>query len=103
MKKWMNALIIWIPFEEGGRRNPIGYEAKYCPIIRFPGIKTEGVWSAEIFVQQTNGNESAVNISYLVLEAPFELLVTGARFELFEGSKKVATGIILDQIARDVE
>ena len=103
MKKWMNALVIWIPFEEGGRHNPIGYNAKYCPIIRFPGNKTVGDWSAEIFVQHTNGNESAVIISYLVLEAPFELLTLGAKFELFEGSKKVATGIMLDQIARESE
>ena len=95
----MNTKIKWTTKEDGGRKLPMAVNIKYCPIITFPdaAYSIEN-WSAEIFVQsQINQYESNAKLSYLSEDAPFELLRVGAEFELREGSRLVATGIIISE------
>ena len=98
----MNAKIKWLSAEEGGRRTPIPVVSnerdnnRYCPIIVFPNAITNGEsWSADIYVKsQIDKYESIAKISYLFENAPFELLKAGANFELYEGGRLVATGMV---------
>ena len=101
----MNAKIKWLSAEEGGRKIPVPVVSaeqdnnRYCPLIIFPNaiMSSEG-WSADIYVQsQINKYESMIKISYLSENAPFELLQEEATFELFEGNRLVATGIICSE------
>ena len=101
MKIWMQANVKWIPFEKGGRQKLVPNNTRYCPIIVFPEAKTEDFWSAEILTNSiTNDDESTIDISFLMPEAPFELLKPGAKFELYEGKKYVAAGIMVKEINR---
>ena len=104
MKKWMSAEIKWLTLKEGGRRVPVPVvlcekpDNRYCPVIVFPNAITNGEsWSADIYIKlQISDYESIAKISYLSEEAPFELFQEGACFELYEGNKLVATGIITE-------
>ncbi len=74
---------------------------RYCPIIVFPGEKMDGCWSAEILTSSVNDNNgSTIDISFLFPDAPFDLLKPGAEFELYEGNKLVAHGVMVKEIKR---
>jgi hypothetical protein len=97
MKKFVNAHLFWADYKQGRRKKLIGINSKYCPIIVFKNTpRKDDEWSAEIYFEDED-NYSVLNItlSFLSDRAPFELLKTGSEFELFEGSKCVATGIII--------
>ena len=95
MKIWMEAQVEWIPVEKGGRQNKLPDNTRYCPIIIFPDSKTDEAWSAEILTNSINDdNEATISISFLVSDAPFSLLEPNARFELYEGKRCVATGVL---------
>jgi hypothetical protein len=102
MKKWVSAKIEWLSAEEGGQRTLIPVisnercDNRYCPIIVFPNSVINGEsWSAVIYVKSyIDKYESIARISYLSENAPFELLKKGADFELYEGRRLVANGII---------
>ena len=99
MKTWMEAHVSWVSYDKGGREKHMPANAKYCPIIVFPGEKMNGTWSAEILVKSViDNNESTIDISFLFDDAPFELLKPGADFELYEGSKLVAKGVMVKKI-----
>lgn len=99
MKIWMKANVQWIPYEKGGRQNPLPENTRYCPMIVFSDEKTAESWSAEIYIIQTNkNNESTIKVSFLSPNAPFRLLKPGAQFELYEGRKYVAQGIIKETV-----
>ena len=99
MKTWMEAHVSWVPFEQGGREKHMPKNTKYCPIIVFPGEKMDGTWSAEILTDSVNdNNESTIDISFLFPDAPFDLLKPGAKFELYEGKKLVARGVMVKEI-----
>ena len=101
MKTWMEAQVTWIPHDKGGRQKHLPNNTKYCPIIIFPEAKTDGAWSAEILTNSINdNNESIIKISFLFPEAPTNLLKPGEKFELYEGAKMVASGILIREINR---
>lgn len=101
MKTWMEAHVVWVPFEKGGRQKHLPSNTRYCPIIVFPEAKTDDAWSAEILTNSINdNNESIIDISFLFSDAPFELLKPGAKFELYEGKKMVASGVLVKKIER---
>ncbi len=101
MKIWMKANVYWIPYEQGGRKKHLPSNTRYCPIIVFPEIEMDSTWSADILTNSINDeNESLIDISFLAPEAPFELLKPGAKFELYEGSKLVAKGMMIKEIRR---
>ncbi len=86
------AKIIWIDKELGGRTPPpVG--TRYAPIIIFPNM--EGTWSADFICSVVNNQEMEVEIGFLSKDAPNDLLKQGNKFELFEGRRKVAKGIVL--------
>jgi len=98
VKIWMEASIKWLSHEQGGRQNPMPGNIKYRPIIVFPGIKTDGSWSADIVTGDLkNGYDALIDLSFLSPIAPFELLIPGAEFELYEGPRLVAKGNILKE------
>lgn len=76
----------------------------YSPIIIIKGqyISEEPyvfnkypVWSSVIFNDQINKNESLATLTYFAETAPFQLLIPGVEFYLYEGPNKVAEGIII--------
>ena len=100
MKKTVTAIITWVMHENGGRKNPMPINTKYYPIIIFSeNAKPENdiIWSADITIGNSlNKNENKISLTFLVDEAPFELLEPNARFTLYEGPRLVATGVITE-------
>lgn len=102
MKHYVKTKIRWLTKEEGGRRNIIPIGIQYCPIIIFedlePPINADGrevLWSAEIYnIEINEKNESYANLSYLFDNAPKQFLQIGNRFNLYEGLRLVAKGVI---------
>ena len=110
--KTMKAKIIWL-FEK--KRIPPVIDEKeritarsYAPIVVFEGqydrpiwegnTSSVPLWSSVVFNENIIGKESISTITYLVEEAPFELMKVGAKFELYEGANKVAIGTIIEEI-----
>lgn len=77
----------------------------YCPIISFEqqterplweGKKTTvPVWSAVVFNDEISGERSVSTIAYLFDSAPYGQMKQGAKFVLYEGSRAVAYGEIV--------
>lgn len=86
------AAISWLKKEDGGRIPP-SKGTRYSPIIIFNGI--QGVWSADFICESLRGQDMVVDIFFLSRTAPSDFLKKGNEFELFEGKKRVAKGIIL--------
>jgi hypothetical protein len=84
-----HARIRWLTAEEGGRRRlPTG--EIYSAVARFDdpaGDWTTDAWSV---VLRFEGSTEQAEVSFLVPTAPRHLIVPGARFEIFEGTTKVA-------------
>jgi len=92
------ARITWLTPEEGGRRLPPS-GPRYTAPTRFesqpPG--PEGAnWSLVVdrMPQSPGSMEWIAEVHYVAEEAPHELLLPGACFELYEGKKCVARGVI---------
>lgn len=99
MKKVVKAQITWITHENGGRKNPPLPGTRYCPIVIFNAMdqKNDEFWSADFICTQVDTKmNSIVDFAFLVEDAPMGYLVKGNEFELFEGNKKVAFGIIVE-------
>lgn len=92
------AIIAWVPPEAGGRQHvPAG--PRYITVCRFeedPGWEN-GTWSLVVEWVRTfrGGRLILANVDFLVPEAPTNFLRAGTRFELLEGRKRVAKGVIL--------
>lgn len=99
MKKVVKAQITWIAHENGGKKNPPVPGTRYCPIVVFDAMdknKNE-FWSADFICTEVDARmNSIVDFTFLVDDAPMSYLVKGNKFELFEGNKKVAFGIIIE-------
>jgi len=95
MKKTVKAQINWTSVENGGRKNILPVGMRYCPIIVFESEQSgETLWSAEVFNTSIEGRKSIADVSFLVDNAPHELLRTGNRFSLYEGQNVIAEGIV---------
>ena len=96
MKNTMKAQINWASVENGGRKNIMPVGMRYCPIIVFAAEKSEGtLWSAEIYNTYIEDRTSIADVSYLVDDAPYNLLKPGNEFSLYEGQRVIAEGVIL--------
>lgn len=94
--KRVDAQIIWISSEDRGRKKVLPIGTRYCSIIKVKGIKDSNEqWSTDFICTNRDNNTSYINFCFLSEEAPKEILVSGLEFELFEGNRKVAYGIIL--------
>ena len=92
------ATVRWIGPESGGRTIP-----PTGPVYRAPvsigSLSYNGPVAFDLTVQclekAENGYVWTALVSFLIPDAPSELLVEGAAFELFEGRKRVATGTLI--------
>lgn len=93
------AKICWLPFEKGGRKE-IPASDKYAPIIKIlqNQMNQNEFWSVFV-VNKTivSETESLAEIEYLSENAP-DNLERDVEFELFEGSKLVAKGVVIHQV-----
>jgi hypothetical protein len=94
------ARVAWLTEGEGGRRTlPTG--PRYSTPARFEGQAPgpEGAnWSLVLDLKTSppQSTDWIADVRFLFPEAPHELLSKGARFELYEGKKCVARGVVLD-------
>jgi hypothetical protein len=94
----VRARIYWLSPEDGGRDRPPS--ALYSTVARFADER--GDWSNEawsLVLEDLEPTDSfhcvLASVRFLSPSGPAELLNSGSSFELFEGRKKVATGIVL--------
>ncbi len=100
------ARITWLKPEEGGRRVPPS-GPRYVAPARFDAQAAglEGAnWSLVVDLQShpAGATDWIAEVRYLVGEAPHEVLLQGARFELYEGKKCVARGVIISPVSETV-
>jgi len=98
------AFVNWIPYEKGGRRNPpTGEEPPvYWAAVKFSRDLDDeppaNGWALNVrLIELIDPFRWVSNVQFRVDDAPHELLCDGARFELYEGRKKVATGQVFEQ------
>ncbi|HET6249220.1 MAG TPA: hypothetical protein VFE47_16110 [Tepidisphaeraceae bacterium] len=98
MTKKQRAIISWVPTESGGRRSPF-VGPKYSTLARFEEDRqlAMGAWSlvVEFIHVFQNPRHVLAEVQFLSDEAPDQLLHDGSRFELLEGNKCTAKGIVL--------
>jgi hypothetical protein len=89
------ARIVWLSASEGGRKTPPS-GARYIAPALFVGRLDLNSWSlvVDLLVRFSDPTEWIATVRFLSPEAPSELLSDGARFELMEGSKRVAIGTV---------
>jgi hypothetical protein len=99
MSKSVKARITWFTPDQGGRSTlPSGLQ--YSTVGRFAAQGAEwekNAWS--LVVEFTEAPRFApthlAQVKFLVPEGPAELLTSGNTFDLLEGSRVVATGVIV--------
>lgn len=98
MTKKIEAELCWLKPEEGGRQHlPSG--PKYVTVARFSGQErtwTKESWSLVIEFAESpdKAYKHRVQVSFLT-NGPDEYLQSGKTFELMEGPKLVARGLVL--------
>ena len=99
MRSTYRAKIYWLTAQEGGRKEmPKG--DKYAPIINVikPLFESVDYWSVFVVnIDFLSENETISEIRYLSEMAP-DNLDKNVEFELREGNKMVASGIVLDKL-----
>ncbi len=92
------AMISWISAEDGGREQPPS-GPRYVTVAHFEeDEKGAGeAWSLVVDFEKRFKDPRLLlaTVRFLVDDAPHHLLHRGSRFELLEGRKRVAKGIIL--------
>jgi len=96
------AIIEWIPKDQEGREKPpLGVGAPfYSTVVRFadePWPPLNGSWSLVVIknVQASTEFRWVAEVHFLVKEAPHDSLRSGRSFEIYEGNKCVARGMIM--------
>jgi hypothetical protein len=98
----MKARIHWKTKEEGGRSQPpIGVGNPYYAVVRFKD--TTGPWPppvawslvVEKIVELSTEYDWVADVHFLVKEAPATDLRPGREFELYEGKRCAATGVLV--------
>lgn len=98
--KVFDVIIKWLSKDEGGKNYSIPFKKmKYAPHI---GINDQRIingcgWSILCYVYEfLEPLKTKAYIRFLNTDAAPDILTIGMKFELYEGSKKVAIGIIVD-------
>lgn len=86
VKRCFTADIFWLGEDAGGRHAPPPEGTRYCPIIETQGDVS---WSIDFTCPDFSAS-SSICFSFLSDKAPYNLIVVGEEYGLFEGSKKVA-------------
>jgi hypothetical protein len=100
----MRAVVDWIPKDQGGRSQPpAGVGAPpYASVVRFTDTEEPWpppvAWSLVVEKDETLSEPFRwiARVHFLVDKAPHESLRPGREFDLYEGSKCVAHGRILE-------
>lgn len=80
--------IYWLSAEEGGRKNYPTTETYYATTYI---AQLSSYWSITIHLLQPNECINDCEVSFLVDEAPYEILNSIENLDIYEGAKKVAT------------
>ena len=105
----IRAVADWIPKDQGGRSWPpagVG-TPHYATVVRFTDTEESSPppvsWSLVVEKDEmlSESFHWIADVHFLVDEAPHESLRPGREFDLYEGSKCVAHGRILDDLTHD--
>lgn len=92
-----SATIKWLGPDESGRLIPFE-GSRYCAPVKFEGdtVYPQIAFSLVVdrIADQSNANSWNATVHFLVDDAPHHLLVHGAKFELYEGTRCTARGEI---------
>lgn len=94
------ARIRWLPASEGGRASPPA-GSEYSTVARFERLREkwpQEAWSVVLVMSEPINEDGTLTCEIRMLTeagAPAALLSQGSRFDLFEGSQKVAEGYVL--------
>jgi hypothetical protein len=99
MSNGVKAKLRWLTAAEGGRQAPPP-GPEYSTVARFEVFKDrwpDEAWSVVVSLDATVPTQAVVEarVRMLVPDAPSDLLAPGSRFDLFEGSRRVAEGEVL--------
>lgn len=93
MSNYFNASIVWKSFEEGGRRKIPMEGTRYCPLIHLLDEGKHVEWSID-FICPNFSETNIITFCFVAEEAPYDLLQLNGKYNLFEGSRHVATIMI---------
>ena len=105
MSRTYKVKIAWIPFSDGGRKQPIPNTQKgYYPLV----IAGEGQpeltkeqWSVRVEIdEKVSETETLASMTFFSEKAPFDLH-SGDGFRLYEGTDLVAHGTVLEVICEE--
>lgn len=92
------ATLVWAAPEKGGRKGPVPMENnKYAPLIGIKGQKTfyGCAWSIICYnYEKTSDYTTRSYLRFLNYERAPNILAKGTMFELYEGRKLVAKGVV---------
>ncbi len=98
---WKPAIVDWLSHDDGGRKEPpTGEEPPiYWAVTRLIGDQIEpqpNSWSLNVRMveSESDGYRWKAQVQFRVPEAPHHLLTDGVHFELLEGPKVVAAGVL---------
>lgn len=99
MKRRVKAKISWVSREKGGRNSPPP-GPRFVTVCRFEEDKDsypKEAWSLVLEFSNLLGGSLDVtaDVSFLVDDAPHQLLHSGSKFELFEGRQLIAKGEVI--------
>lgn len=99
MKGLVQAHIRWLSKEEGGRSS-VPLILHHVIVCRFESNAItwpHEAWSLVVDFHTSPRTDKAVlaDIRFLVSEGPSELLYSGSRFDLLDGYKVVAQGVVI--------
>ena len=99
MKK-VKVLLFWLRSSEGGRKH-LPTRNQYSTVIRFcdPALQNgSSTWSVVLVLRNLNTPclTMLAEMSFLVEQAPVDVLRIGFSFELLEGAKVVAKGVVIE-------
>ena len=100
MNRRFEAKIVWLSEVQGGRKE-IPFSDRYAPIIEItkPPCNTIDFWSAFVMnKERLSDNETLAYVEYLSDVAPDNISI-GVEFSLYEGSKNVASGVVLREVS----
>jgi hypothetical protein len=100
MMEVVRAKLRWIPAAAGGRKTPA--KSPYSTVARFDESNAdwpEVAWSivAEFAEEDLGKSEMLATVRFLVAEASQELLHLGSQFQLFEGTRMMASGEVIGE------
>ena len=99
MKK-VKVLLFWLRSSEGGRKHP-PTRNRYSTVIRFcdpTQQNSSSAWSVVLDLGELNAIclTMLAEMTFLVERAPVDVLQTGFSFELLEGARVVAKGVVIE-------